>query len=133
MADASDEALRRLPHQPPFRMIDRALLVEPGAHAVAAKQISQADPHVDGNGAWPPVLLAEMMAETAGLAAAGADGQLAVVAKLARLRCRRVFVGDRLVCVARVVRLFGGSAMVRAVVRTDRRRCAAGELVLRFS
>lgn len=130
---ATDDPLRRLPHRPPFALLDRAPLVEPGAWAVAVKQMSHGDPFADARGRWPAVLLAEVMAQTAGLASAQDDGQPAMVAKIDRLRCRgTVAAGERLVCVARVVRRFGASALVRVTVRADGRRCAAAELVLRF-
>ena len=127
-----DDLLRRLPHRPPFLLLDRVLLLEPGAWAVATKDVDQT--FTDATGEWPAVLLAEVMAQIAGLAAARreADGA-AVVARIDRFRTRGVTrQGDRLLIVARVLRSFGPTAMVRAAVRCERQRRAAAEIVLRF-
>jgi len=124
--------LERLPHRPPFLMLDRVLLLEPGAWAAAVKNVAYDDAHTAADGGWPSVLLAEMMAQTAGLAAGGGGGN-ALVAKLDRFRCRgRVAAGDRLLASARVVRRLGASVIVRSSVRVNGRRCAAAEIVLRF-
>jgi len=124
--------LERLPHRPPFRLLDRALMVEPGSWAVAIKQVSRGDSFCDALGRWPAVLLAEVMAQTAGLAVAEA-ADVALIAKMNRVRCARpVAAGDRLLCTARVARRFGASAIVRVALRAGTRRCAAAEIVLHF-
>lgn len=125
--------LERLPHRPPFLLLDRIVVLEPGRRAVASKTVSHADPFVDGRGRWPQALLAEMLAQVAGLAAGGDDGGVAFVARLDRFRCRgTAAAGDVLVATARVVRRFGAGALVRGTVRAGSRRCAAGEVALRF-
>lgn len=124
--------LELLPHRPPFLFLDRVLMVEPGAWAAALTEITRADPSCDAQGRWPSVLLVEMMAQAAGLAAAEGGGA-ALIAKINRVRCRGpVAAGARLLVVARLVRRFGSSAMVRAAVRHGRRHLAACEIVLRF-
>jgi 3-hydroxyacyl-[acyl-carrier-protein] dehydratase len=130
MNDEATALLARLPHRPPFLLLDRVLACDAGSSAVAVKNLSAGDPWMQPGG-WPAVLLAEVMAQTAGLAAGGTGA--AVVARLDRFRCHgRVLSGDRLIAAARVVRRFGATALVRALVRCNGRRCAAAEIVLRF-
>ena len=122
-----------LPHAYPFVMIDRALLLEPGRWAVTLKNLTRDDPLLDGDGALPPVLLAEAMAQAAGLAVAAAQTAPAMLAQIDRFRCRAaVCSGDQLVVMVRVARRFGRAVKVRASVRVDGHRCAAAELVLHF-
>jgi len=130
----NERLLDRLPHAPPFRLLDRVLWLAPGEAVIALKEIAAGDPFADGTGEWPAVLLAEAMAQAAGLAAAPeADGAAAVVAGFDRVRIRGgTRIGDRLLVVARVRRRFGATAMVRCAARTARQRRAAAEIVLRF-
>lgn len=128
-----DDVLQRLPHRPPFLLLDRVLLLESGRWAVAVKEIKAGDGFLDATGAWPAVLVVEAMAQAAGLAAAPAGNAVAaVVASIDRCVCRSAGTGDELLVVARVVRTFGATAMVRSAVRVGTRRCAAAEIVLRF-
>jgi len=122
----------QLPHRYPFLLLDRLLMVEPGRWVVGLKAVTRNDPFVDAAGALPPVLLAEVMAQAAGLASAPATGvRPAVLARIDRYRCRPpIVVGDRLLVTARVVRRFGASVIVRAAVRINDRPRAAAELVL---
>ena len=133
MAAADIDLLAGLPHRPPFLLLDRALLVEPGRWAVGLKSVSQADALTDGRGDLPAILLAEVMAQTAGLAATDRAGRVAVMAKLNRFRCRDAArCGTQILAVARVVRRFGASTIVHAALRCGGRRWAAAEIVLRF-
>jgi 3-hydroxyacyl-[acyl-carrier-protein] dehydratase len=123
----------RLPHAYPFRMLDGAIMLEPGRWAVGMKNITRDDPLVDGEGALVPVLLAEAMAQIAGLTASDASDPAspAVLAQIDRFRCHLpIVVGDRLLVVARVVRRFGSTVKVRASVKVAGRFRAAAELVL---
>src|SRR5262245_64762514 len=81
---------RALPHAYPFILLDRCVGCEPGRWAVAVKNLTAGDPLLDGHGTLPPLLLAEMMAQAAGLAAVDitAPRRVAVVANLDRFRCR---------------------------------------------
>ena len=124
-----------LPHRHPFVLLDRVLMLEPGRWAVALRNLTRDDPLADGDGRLPPVLLAEAMAQAAGLAVAAARVHAApgLLAQIDRFRCRAVAGGgDRLWVTVRVLRRFGRTVKVRASVRVDGRRCAAGELVLYF-
>ena len=123
-----------LPHAYPFLLLDRALMIEPGRWAVGLKNVTGNDPLVE-DGVLAPVLLAEVMAQAAGLAAAELlDHPLpAVLAQIDRFRCRSpIVVGDQLLVTARVVRRFGALVKVRASVRVAGRSRAAAELVLHF-
>ncbi|HUI25330.1 MAG TPA: 3-hydroxyacyl-[acyl-carrier-protein] dehydratase FabZ [Candidatus Kryptonia bacterium] len=126
-------AVDLLPHRYPFLLLDRVLMVEPGRWAAAVKNITRDEPLVDANGQLPAVLLAEVMAQTAGLAAAtptAGEPAPAMLVKLDRFRCRRVAAGDQLLAVARVLRRFGASVSVRARLSVAGRPRAAAELVL---
>ena len=124
-----------LPHRYPFLLIDRVLMIEPGRWAVAVKNVTRNEPLVDINGELPPVLLAEIMTQAGGLAAAPAmtPHAPAVLAKLDRFRCRSAVAGDQLLVAARVVRRLGANVSVRACITVAGRPRAAAELVLHFA
>lgn len=129
----TDTLLQRLPQRPPFLLLDRVLLLEPGAWAAAVKRIEPADPFLAGDGSWPAALLIEVMAQTAGLAASPPGTGGAVIAGIDRCVCRgEVQTGDELLAVARVRRAFGAAVRVHTALRRGRRRWAAAEIVLRF-
>jgi 3-hydroxyacyl-[acyl-carrier-protein] dehydratase len=122
----------RPPHAYPFVLLDRIIEIQPGVRAVATRQLTRDDPLVDADGCLPPALLAETLAQCAGVAVHGVQaGDTAVVARINRFRSRLpVHSGMQLRVVAQVVKVFGATAKVRGVVRADGRRCAAGEVVL---
>ncbi len=123
--------LQRLPHAYPFVLLDRVLMVDPGHWAVASKQLTRDDALVDARGVLPPALLAEAMAQTAGLAVSAPPRSVAWLVQIDRFRCRvPVHSGTALVVIARVLRRFGRTVKVRASISMAGRRCAAGELVL---
>ena len=124
----------RRPHAYPFLLLDRVVEVRPGAEAVAIRCLTRDDPLLDADGCLPSVLLAEVLAQCAGLAVYSESFDAPpVVARFNRFRSRRLAcAGVELRVNARVVKTFGGTAMVRGVVRADGRRCAAGEVVLRI-
>ena len=124
-----------LPHAYPFMLLDRVLELRPGISALAVKNLTRDDPLLDGDGYMPPVLLAEALAQAAGLAAfAGRDAVLAALVRINRFRCAgRVRAGDQLLIHVRVRRVFGGTVKVRGVVRVNGRVRAAGEVMLTVS
>ncbi len=123
----------RLPHAYPFLLLDRVLGVEPGRWAAAVKRLSRDDALLDDDGALPPILLAEAMAQAAGLAVSAPPGTVALLIQIDRFRSRGVVAGGTdLLVTARVLRRFGRNLKVRASVRAAGRRRAACELVLHF-
>ncbi|HVN84043.1 MAG TPA: hypothetical protein VMW17_04270 [Candidatus Binatia bacterium] len=128
-------AVGLLPHAFPFLLIDRILMIEPGRWAAAVKNVTRNEPMVNDRSELPAVILAEVMAQTAGLAAAPSPTSPtpAVLAKLDRFRCRSIAVGDQLLAIARVVRRLGAAVSVHACVLVDQRPRAATELVLHFA
>lgn len=121
-----------LPHRYPFQLLDRVVAREPGRWAVAVKCVGYGQEPLDESGALPPALLLECLAQAAGLAAADAGEQAAVLAAVDRFRVREARGGDRLLAVARVVRRFGATARVRACLRKEQRWIAAADLVVRL-
>ena len=123
-----------LPHRYPFLLIDRIVEVVPGDRAVALKCLTRGDPLLGADGVLPSVLLAEAMAQCAGVAAlVGDTGGTAVLASIDRFRTRgSVGAGDLLFVTARVLRRFAGMVKVRAVVRVTGRPRAACDLVMQL-
>lgn len=121
-----------LPHAYPFLLLDRVVEIEPGRSAVALKNLTRGDPWLAPDGFLSPVLLAEMIAQCAGLAVLAAHpGLTAVLARIDRFRARAApGAGDRLHVGVRVLRRFGSTAKVRGVIRINGRVHAAGDLVL---
>lgn len=127
------ERIVPLPHVYPFKLIDRLLARVPGSWAATLKTLGRDEAWVDAGGTWPVVLLAELMAQTAGLAAVEGEAE-AVLVSIDRFRYRRGLApvaGDRLFVSVRVVRCFGSMVKARGLVRVGGRRCAAAELALR--
>lgn len=125
--------VRELPHAYPFLFVDRVLMVEPNAWAAVRKTVSRNEAFVGTDGLLPPILLCEMMAQAAGLAVAVQQGDAAVLAAVDRFRCRPPIVaGDELLVIVRVVRRFGANVKARAVIRSNDRVRAAGDLMLHF-
>ncbi len=121
------------PHAFPFRLLDRVLATTPGHLAVGLRNLSRGDPLVNAEGSLPAALLAEAMAQVAGVAAAAGEAA-AVLVRIERFRCRRrPLAGEQLLVSAQVLRRFGALVRVRGAVRVDGRRWAAAELVLHLA
>lgn len=125
-----------LPHAYPFLLLDRVIEVEPGRHAVATKNLTRGDPLLDADGRLPAVLLAEAIAQCAGVALVGSGSAAsALLARIDRFRAGRrpVHAGHQLRVSVRIVRIFGATVKARGVVRLNGRIQAAGEIILQLA
>jgi 3-hydroxyacyl-[acyl-carrier-protein] dehydratase len=131
--DGSPLAIAWLPHRYPFLLLDRILMVDPGRWCIAVKNVTRDEPFVDARGEFPPILLAEVMAQAAGVALGSSSGTggSSFLAKIDRFRCRPpLMAGDRLLISAKVVRTWSANGIVRASVYVDGNTRAASEVVL---
>lgn len=115
-------------------LLDRVADVEIGRSAVGLRQLSAGDPWLGADGTLPPSLLAEMMAQCAGVAVARQGASVGVLVKISRFRARSGGApGATLRVHARITKIFGPTVKARCLVRLNGRIWAAADLVLQLA
>jgi 3-hydroxyacyl-[acyl-carrier-protein] dehydratase len=125
--DASQAAIARLPHRPPFRFVDAVDTLDPGGRVVARWRISGDEPwlagHFPGNPIVPGVLQLEALAQTGALAVLSDEryaGKLPLFGGVEDVRWRRlVRPGDEVVMSVELERLSARGGWGRARAEVD--------------
>ena len=122
-----DEIEAILPHRPPFLLIDEVVELEPGAHVVARKRVTDEDcaGHFPGNPIMPGVKMVEALAQAGAVAVLSEErnrGKLALFAGIDDVRFKRIVrPGEELTltCDLEAVRGPIGRGKARATVEGD--------------
>jgi 3-hydroxyacyl-[acyl-carrier-protein] dehydratase len=134
--------LSRLPHQPPMRLVDEVVNVAPGEHACCRRRVRGDDwflqGHFPGNPVVPAIVLAELLAQTGGLAVGSRDDTVSTRAPLAlRVAAFGTFKfpaaagpGSTLEAHARVAGRMGGLYKIEGEVTADGILVATGSVTL---
>jgi len=125
------DPLSHLPHAYPFRFVDRILEFRPGERVVALKNVTSDEMFAVGYSPdvhdYPPRLILESMAQTAGLLNP-ADG-VAYLGQLSGVRILRdVVAGDRLRITACDIACLGEIRRVSVFAEVDGVRVAEAEV-----
>ena len=133
--------LALLPHQPPMRLIDEVVDLQPGEAAIARRRTNHDDfyfqGHFPGNPIVPAVILVEILAQTGGLAAGAprpGEPQMPIALRVAGLGPFKfpgaAQAGDILEARARVVGRIGGLYKIEGDVTASGRPVATGSVTL---
>lgn len=123
-----------LPHRAPFVFVDEVLEVQPGEMAVARKTFPPDEPffrgHFPGDPLVPGVILAEALAQTAGLAAGqpGRAFRLSAIKGMKFVRAVRPL--DVITLTARKIAAIGGLWQFEVAARVGEHAVAEGVVVL---
>lgn len=114
----------RLPHRPPFLLVDRVLEVEDGKRARTQKCVTENEPFFAGHfpdlPVMPGVLLVEAIAQTAAIAVSSTAGTIGLLAGIEQARFRRpVRPGDVLVIDAEILSLRHNMGKAQGTARVD--------------
>jgi 3-hydroxyacyl-[acyl-carrier-protein] dehydratase len=114
-----------LPHRHPFLHVDRLISLEPGKGATGIRQVT-GEP-----GEFSPFLLIETMAQLAGMAAAGNEGEQGLLAAVNGGEfLLPVATGDTLRIEAEIVKSFAGLHLVTGRVTRGEQLVAFANLTL---
>jgi 3-hydroxyacyl-[acyl-carrier-protein] dehydratase len=123
-----------LPHRPPFIFIDEVEKLEVGLQAEARKQFGGEEPffqgHFPGNPIVPGVLLAEAMAQTAGIAIGGPGKTFLLTAIRAMKFLRPIRPREEIHFRAKRVGETGGLVQCAVEARVEGELVAEGQLIL---
>src|SRR5262245_50187732 len=131
------DALERLPHRPPFRFVSELEALEPGVRAEGAWLVSGKEDffagHFPGDPLVPGVLLAEALAQLAGIVAWSGSERAGRPARLARVDVKvlaAVRPPARVQLAAKVVRATGGLVLFDVAATVGGSPAASGSIVL---
>jgi 3-hydroxyacyl-[acyl-carrier-protein] dehydratase len=123
-----------LPHRPPFVFIDEVEQLEIGLQAVARKRFGGEEPffqgHFPGNPIVPGVLLAEAMAQTAGIAIGGPGKMFLLTAIRAMKFLRPIRPQEEIYFRAKRVGEVGGLVQCAVEAHVQGELVAEGQLIL---
>jgi 3-hydroxyacyl-[acyl-carrier-protein] dehydratase len=123
-----------LPHRPPFRFVDWVIELERGQSAVCTRVFPPDDPvfqgHFPGQPLVPGVLLAEALAQTAGLAA-GREGRPMLLSAIRGMKFpSSALPGDQIILRARKLTTVGALWQFETCADVEGRVVAEGQIVL---
>jgi 3-hydroxyacyl-[acyl-carrier-protein] dehydratase len=123
-----------LPHRAPFRLVDWVVDLQPGESAVCTRVFPREDPvfqgHFPGQPLVPGVLLAEAMAQTAGLAA-GREGRPMLLSAIRGMKFpSSALPGEQITLRARKLTGVGSLWQFETSASVGERLVAEGQIVL---
>jgi 3-hydroxymyristoyl/3-hydroxydecanoyl-(acyl carrier protein) dehydratases len=129
-----DPSTLGLPHRSPFIFIDEVEKLEAGLQAEARKQFGGEEPffqgHFPGNPIVPGVLLAEAMAQTAGIAIGGPGKMFLLTAIRSMKFLRPIRPQEEIHFRAKRVGEVGGLVQCAVEARVEGELVAEGQLIL---